>query len=329
MYAGCGYAGDFAGDPLEWVASGFLAWVGSDRENIRAVWSGDPDLPADSTWTTYLDGELQDRAAESAEDFAVATAGVVPNVAAVAVAPGVGDDDYDPLGSEDAANISDVKTLFAHTLRGQYRIANAALDVYELYRGVDAEPDFDAAPYESFATLPHTTPAQDVGHTYYFVLRKRNVHNLSSQNVASWSVKVGATGADVTEPSAPAEWALAAAAAGAARVTASYDYLTDGTAARGDTWAVWITADGSTPNPSGDPDYTETMVLADGVAKLDYTDGGHSHGATLKALVRVRRDGETPVDSQNSTVQTATADATGPAAPAGAATFHGGASKQG
>ncbi len=30
---------------------------------------------------------------------------------------------------------------------------------YELYHGVDGEPDFDAAPAETFTSLPHTTTA--------------------------------------------------------------------------------------------------------------------------------------------------------------------------
>jgi len=42
-------------------------------------------------------------------------------------------------------------------LAGRYRIADDSLERYELYRGQDAEPDFDADPWETFETLPHTS----------------------------------------------------------------------------------------------------------------------------------------------------------------------------
>lgn len=217
---------------------------------------------------------------------------------------------------------------YDYLLRGLFRMAETALERYELFRGVDADPDLTGSPWQTFSSLPYTTPALTVGHTYRFVLRKRNVHNLSSQNVAQTELVINGSGAEVLYPSAP-EFTLAQAAAGAARLTAAYDYLADAAAARATHWAVWITDTGVAPDPSVDPPtYTVAMVLADGAAKLDYTDGGHAHGATLKAIVRARRDASPDVDSQNATVQTVTADANGPAAPTGNAAFLGGAAEQ-
>jgi len=46
---------------------------------------------------------------------------------------------------------------------GRYRLANDDLERYELYRGIDAEPDFDAAPWETFSSLPATTAAAIMG----------------------------------------------------------------------------------------------------------------------------------------------------------------------
>lgn len=223
----------------------------------------------------------------------------------------------DPLGA------STITAL----LRGLYRMADNALEQYELFRGVDAEADLTGAAWETFTSLPHLTAALAVGHTYNFVLRKRNVHNLSSQNISKTTVVVDGGGAEANYPSDPSEQTLAAAAAGAARVTAQYDYLPDAAAIRADTWAVWITSDGSTPNTAAAATYTEAMVFVDGIAKLDYTDGGHADLATLKAIVRARRSGTPDVDSQNSDIQTVTADASGPAAPTGGA-FFGGAEEQ-
>jgi hypothetical protein len=140
--------------------------------------------------------------------------------------------------------------VWRHVLRGTYRLPDDSIDGYELYRGTDADPDFTAAPYETFAALPHTTAALGVGHEYRFALRYRNRYNLLSQNRALWSVTVAADASDATPPSSPAEWLLASGAAGAPHLTARYDYLSDAAAVRGDTWAVWITTDGSAPNPA-------------------------------------------------------------------------------
>jgi len=41
--------------------------------------------------------------------------------------------------------------------RGRFRVAEDALELYELYKGVGALPDFDSAPWETFASLPHAT----------------------------------------------------------------------------------------------------------------------------------------------------------------------------
>jgi len=39
---------------------------------------------------------------------------------------------------------------------GQYRIADNSLEHYKFYRGIDAEPDLEAAPFTTFASLPQT-----------------------------------------------------------------------------------------------------------------------------------------------------------------------------
>ena len=44
-----------------------------------------------------------------------------------------------------------------NNLAGLYRVADDSLEKYELYRGQDDEPDFDADPWETFSTLPHTS----------------------------------------------------------------------------------------------------------------------------------------------------------------------------
>ena len=107
-----------------------------------------------------------------------------------------------------------------------------------------------------------------------------------------------------------------------------YNYAADGASA-GTTWCVWQTDDGSEPDPTGDPDYTETMLKADGVAKLDYTAGSHVNGTTVKTLVRTRRTvGGENIDSTNTTSYSATASTTTPSSPSADA-FLGSEARQG
>ena len=89
---------------------------------------------------------------------------------------------------------------------GLYRIADDTLERYELFRGVDEEPDLDGEPYETFTELPHITDASPSAETF-FVLRKRNKFNLSSLNLQSWSDQARCRRANSpAKPGSPAEY---------------------------------------------------------------------------------------------------------------------------
>ena len=153
--------------------------------------------------------------------------------------------------------------------------------------------------------------------TWHLVTRKRNAWGLESQNrgnpIAEGLITIDDDGAEVAvNPSAPREIAVAAAAAGAVLITASYLYPPDGDDA-GTAWAIYLTTNGDDPDPDNDEAVSETMLKADGVAKLAYTAGPYAPATEVKAIVRTSRSG---VESTNTTVYTATATATGPAAPA-------------
>ena len=216
-----------------------------------------------------------------------------------------------------------LRSVYHHTLRGNYRIEDTSLIRYELYQGIDAQPDFTAAAWQTFNALPFTTPVLAVGHTYNFVLRKRNQHNLVSQNVQAWQLILDSGGSSALYPSAPISQSMAQAAGGAGLITATYDALKDLANVAADTWAVWLTSDGSTPNTSSAATYTTPMIISDGQPKLSYLTAGFAQGTVLKAIVRARRSGAPTYDSQNSTVLQITADAIGPVAPAGAGVFFG------
>ena len=224
-------------------------------------------------------------------------------------------------------------TLVANTdeyqkLRGGYRVANDALIQYELYRGIDTEPDFDAAPWETPSSLPHETAALAAApggteRTYYFTLRLRNKYNLCSQNIASWTVTVDDAGASQADhPTAPENAAIAPAAGGAVNITADYYEASDGLSVASK-WAIFLTTNGSDPDPDNDSPTEETMVMVDGVAHLDYTSGTFANGLTAKTVVRTRRvdTGPVNVDSTNTTIYSTTTDTSGPATPEAAIAY--------
>jgi len=210
-------------------------------------------------------------------------------------------------------------TSFAAAATGLYRVSNTALARLELYRGVDAAPDLSGSPYELPASLPHVTAAQAAGHTYQFVLRKRNRWNLVSQNVRPTTIVVGAGGNELTAPSAPTRIEVTPAAGGTILVVARYGYSADGVS-QADTWLIYLTTDGSTPDPATDTPVEVDMLKTDGVAKLSYTTAAQANGTTVKAIVRVARG---TVESTNTTVYTAIAETTGPTSPTPASTFLG------
>lgn len=214
-------------------------------------------------------------------------------------------------------------TTYVGSGAGQFRIAENALAGYEVYHGTDAEPDFAAAPWETSATLPHTTAALDVSHVHYLCVRYRNKYNLVSQNIISTSFDVAADGTISTvKPSDPVNTEIAAGAAGTFDVTSEYYYLEDGANAATQ-WLIYLTTNGSDPNPSVDSPTVVSMVSVDGISKLDWTSAASADGATGKVIVRTRRvdSGPTNVDSINSTVYSATADTDGPAGIAAACEF--------
>lgn len=186
------------------------------------------------------------------------------------------------------------------------------LERYELYRGVNGLVDF-SAPYQTFETIPFTTPALDPGNSYNFVLRKRNQYNLVSQNIEEFTLAVGDLGEiDLTPPTTPI-FVMSAMAGGKMFITGFYDYPVDGYN-QGDQWLIYLTDTGSDPNPEIDTPIVVKMSKVDGVARLSYTTANFADDAPIKALVRVRRS-DGPVDSINNNTVSAVAETDGPTAP--------------
>jgi len=201
---------------------------------------------------------------------------------------------------------------YTHTLDGSWRIADADKDQYELYRGVDAEPDLSAAPWQTFSSLPYETPALAVSHTYYFVLRKRNAWDLVSQNIESWIIEIAADGSQVTErPDSPTSITLTQTAGPRGLLQALYIESDD--TDRATHWAIWCTYNGTDPDPDVDePTEVVTMRFIGPAARLSWQSNISADGTTIKAIVRSRRVDSETTDSDNTSISSLTIDATGP-----------------
>jgi hypothetical protein len=210
--------------------------------------------------------------------------------------------------------------VFSYTgsLDGAYRVEDAATEGYLLYRGVDAAADLTASAWETFSSFPHTSADLAAGHTYQFVLRKRNKWGLISQNLTAWSVTIDANGHQQSiAPQGPSDVAIAAAAAGTVEVTARYNWQADGVWAA-DTWLIYLRSNGTDPVPGSDTPITLAMNQADAVALLGYASSAFAEGADVRVIVRTRRTATAAApgaDSANSTVYRATATLLGPDAP--------------
>ena len=199
-------------------------------------------------------------------------------------------------------------------LGGKYRIADDTIEGYELYRGVDSEPDLTGTPWATFTELPYESEELDAGHTYYFVTRFRNKYNLVSQNITIEKFEIDAEGNEVQPlPDAPANISITPAAAGKAIVEAQYLFDPDDIYAA-TKWIIYFTDDGSDPDPDVDNPTVVTMSKnSTGSARLRWTSPAADNEDTLKVIVRVRRtDDETDYDSTNTDIYSAAASTEGP-----------------
>ena len=200
---------------------------------------------------------------------------------------------------------------YSGVLMGWRRIADAGLVGYLAYLGVDEAPDMSAA-WQTFTAFPWESPALVEG-LNRIIIRERNAYGLIGQDWTEYQVRVEADGSEGAEPpSAPIDIAVEAAAGGLVRVTAAYLWPQDDADVRADTWAIWAQA-GSALDPDTDAATdTEAMSAGSGASVLDAEIGPFTDGVTVYVSVRARRDGDTPVDSENDEVVTTTADATAP-----------------
>jgi len=219
--------------------------------------------------------------------------------------------------TEDLLGHFGIEQIYSENLTGRFHVLGTAL--FELYRGVDSEPDLSSAPWETFTSSPHETAALAAGHTYYFVLRYRDAHGIVTGAQESWKHEITAGGDEVNRPSEPVDVVLEPAASGAVRVRANYNSNQDSSTCQAEKWAIFITDNGSNPDPDNDTPTEITFSNEDqigGVVFLDWTSSAYGNGATIKVIARVRRsDSGSDVDSDNTVISTTTASTAGPSQP--------------
>lgn len=199
----------------------------------------------------------------------------------------------------------------AERLRGYYRVANAALERWELLIGQDAAPDPSAAPAATGTSLPLVSGVIASSHTYYVVLRRRNQWNLASDS-APRIIVVNGSGIQVTAPpSSPTFVEFVVLAPDKVQATATYEPTQDG-ANRATHWLVYLRTNGTDPNPSIDTPVVVAMGSSGAPEQLVWASGSLADGLDARILVRVRRSSDsvssTNVDVHQITTGAATAE---------------------
>jgi len=191
-------------------------------------------------------------------------------------------------------------------LIGVYRAA-AASGQYELYVGVDSDPDFTAAPAQTSATLPFSYPvvAPGVGtKEYRLCVRWRDEYGVLGLNQHTQKFTLNAGGGLVTpDPSGPEDVQLVELPNLYLGVFAKYRYLQDGSN-RADYWDVYSKV-GADPVPGVDSPVAVAMASYYSCIPLRYEAGAYDFEDEVHVIVRCRRDSD-DADDGNTTVYTHT-----------------------
>lgn len=182
---------------------------------------------------------------------------------------------------------------FAHDYDQGYRVADASLDRYELYVGIDEEPDFTAPPATTSTTLPfsYSPSLPSSGNaTVYVVVRKRDAYDLQSFNVWSKKLVFESHIATLGPIAAPRELAVYDRASGALLIIAKYFSIDDDHPA--DTWELYAKV-GVDPVPGTDtPVYSGAMAFLGIESGVSYLSSGWTPGTTVHVIATARRSAD-------------------------------------
>lgn len=249
------------------------------------------------------------------------------------------------LASANARVISAVKisyvvnaVTYTTSLRGAGRIAEAGIEGYLFWWGENALPDYENDPADEYsATLPVTLADTLTEATWYLVERYRNKYGIvgpPKQPIESFEIAADLSEA-VTRPSGPSLVQVRPWGAGGYRIDAQYVPDWDAINYRATHWHVYVTTDGTTPDPETDTP-TEVAMSYPGDApfvgvipfRLE-VDTNELEDSPVKVIVRTfREENETleiaEAESNNTTVYSTTLEYCGPARPQGFAKYRDG-----
>jgi len=200
---------------------------------------------------------------------------------------------------------------YTNGVAGYYSISTPALEQYELYVGVDAEPDYTFSPTATNSTADFTyavTPPGSGVKEINLAVRKRNKYNLVSQNVYYRTITVDDGGEEVIQQLTPPEnIQVRDLAGGYARLSASYIPHNDPTPA--DAWKIYLTIDGTNPVPG--VSFEVVFLFSAPETRINFLTGMYDlvadsvlgYGITLKFILRTHNT-DLDIESENLDIHT-------------------------
>lgn len=226
------------------------------------------------------------------------------------------------------------------SIRGVGRIAEAGQEGYLFWWGHGSEPDWENTAADEFsATLPVELAEVLDEDVHYLVQRRRNKYGIVGPPKQPFDVYdvAGDLTLNVVKPSAPSLVQVRQWGAGGYRIDAHYIPEFDAFGYRASHWLVYVTTDGTTPDPATDTPVEVAMMYRPdlpigGLVPLVYTvETTELEDAPVKVLVRTRREENTytgatilTADSDNVTVYETTIEYCGPERPRGIARYRDG-----
>lgn len=180
-----------------------------------------------------------------------------------------------------------------------YRIAEDALKAVKIYSGLNGSPDF-VTPVATISIPGADSWAAAADNDHHLVPRTVNEYGLEAPFTTETIIRIDAGGEELgTRPEAPQGLTLTDSS-GDVLIEALYLNNRDGAALKADTWAIWVTSDGSEPDETGAATLEVTMPATSAAAAVPLrvlTGSTYVDNTTVRVKVAARRSGTPDVDS--------------------------------
>lgn len=209
---------------------------------------------------------------------------------------------------------------YTNQVAGKFRIGDTALANYrEWHVSGGGEPDTTAAANNAWTAFPSPgialTPPGAGTLEYRVIVKARNKYGLETKNIYSRKFIVDSGGVDVhSKLSPPRDITIVELGSSALQIVAFYDWAADVDPA--DTWLIYATFGGGTPDPDVDTPVVDTAMDdpalgIDRVTQLLEITNNLFFGSEIQIIVRVKRSSDS-AESENLDVYTHTIESTDP-----------------